>query len=157
MSYGYELVRYVFYHAWPRREAVFGTGPKKTVCVVDWWSPNRVRVVPPVPRGPRTACGPLVLVRGRRCTRSAPAGHVWLKPMADDAVPRLTRAKMMSHIHAHSFCACMLQSFVQNCAQTWTAVLSHLELWAQIEWKERHGLDFCGQKTMNSSDPALSP
>ena len=48
----------------------------------------------------------------------------------------------------------MPQSFVQNGALTWTAVLSHLELWAQIEWK-RHGLDFCGQKTMNSADPAL--
>ena len=31
-------------HAWPRREAVFGTGPKKTVCVVDWC------VVVPKPR-----------------------------------------------------------------------------------------------------------
>ena len=49
----------------------------------------------------------------------------------------------------------MPQCFVQNGALTWTAVLSHLELWAQIEWKERHGLHFCGQKTMNANDPAL--
>ena len=50
----------------------------------------------------------------------------------------------------------MPQCFVQNGALTWTAVLSHLELWAEIEWKERHGLDFCGQKTMNANDPALT-
>ena len=50
----------------------------------------------------------------------------------------------------------MPQSFVQDGALTWMAVLSHLELWAEIEWKERHGLDFCGQKTMNSADPALT-
>ena len=36
------------------------------------------------------------------------------------------------------------------------AVLSHLELWAQLEWHRRYGDDFCGQKTFNSADPALT-
>ena len=49
----------------------------------------------------------------------------------------------------------MPQSFVEDGALTYTAVLSHLELWAEIEWKDRHGDDFCGQKTFNSADPAL--
>ena len=48
----------------------------------------------------------------------------------------------------------MPQHFVQNGSLTWTAVLSHLELWAELEWL-RHGADFSGQKTLNSSDPAL--
>ena len=49
----------------------------------------------------------------------------------------------------------MPQSFVEDGVLTWSAVLSHLELWAEIEWKVRHGDDFSGQKTLNSADPAL--
>jgi hypothetical protein len=48
----------------------------------------------------------------------------------------------------------MPQCFVQGSC-TWMAVLSHLELWSQLEWHRRYGDDFSGQKTFNSADPAL--